>query len=118
MNYLTPQGIRDRYRVLNGAIYSSSNHGQFLGAFKAGNRSRDVPGLYLAGGAAYPGSGKDLRNPGHFFAGSRGDSLRVISAQLDLLPKHEGALINSWLQPGVGVNRVHPLYCLAGSCWR
>src|SRR5690606_31327527 len=52
---LTPQDIHDRYRVLNGAIYGLASHGRFFGAFKPGNRSRDVAGLYLAGGAAHPG---------------------------------------------------------------
>jgi hypothetical protein len=31
-----------------------------LGAFKPGNRSRDVQGLYLAGGAAHPGPGMPM----------------------------------------------------------
>jgi phytoene dehydrogenase-like protein len=30
------------------------------GAFKPGNRSRDLPGLYLAGGAAHPGPGMPM----------------------------------------------------------
>ena len=34
------------------AIYGLASHGSFLGAFKPGNRSRQVKGLYLAGGAA------------------------------------------------------------------
>jgi phytoene dehydrogenase-like protein len=54
---LTPEDIRDRYRVLAGAIYGLASHGRFVGAFKPGNRSRDVPGLYLAGGSAHPGPG-------------------------------------------------------------
>lgn len=54
---LTPQEIQDRYHVLQGAIYGLASHGRFAGAFKPGNRSRDVPGLYLAGGAAHPGPG-------------------------------------------------------------
>jgi phytoene desaturase len=54
---LTPPDIHDRYRVLNGAIYGLASHGRFFGAFKPGNRSRDVQGLYLAGGAAHPGPG-------------------------------------------------------------
>ena len=41
---LTPQDIHDRYRVLNGAIYGLASHGRFFGAFKPGNRSRDLPG--------------------------------------------------------------------------
>lgn len=55
--HLTPQDIHERYRVLNGAIYGLASHGRWLGAFKPANRSRDVPGLYLAGGAAHPGPG-------------------------------------------------------------
>ncbi len=57
---LTPQDIHDRYRVLNGAIYGLASHGRFLGAFKPGNRCRDVAGLYLAGGAANPGPGMPM----------------------------------------------------------
>ncbi len=57
---LTPQDIHDRYKVLNGAIYGLASHGKFLGAFKPGNRSRHVKGLYLAGGAAHPGPGMPM----------------------------------------------------------
>lgn len=57
---LTPQDIQDRYHVLNGAIYGLASHGRFLGAFKPGNRSRDLRGLYLAGGAAHPGPGMPM----------------------------------------------------------
>lgn len=57
---LTPQDINDRYHVLNGAIYGLVSHGKFLGAFKPGNRSPDVRGLYLAGGAAHPGPGMPM----------------------------------------------------------
>ena len=57
---LTPQDIHDRYRVLNGAIYGLASHGRFFGAFKPGNRSRHVRGLYLAGGAAHPGPGMPM----------------------------------------------------------
>ena len=57
---LTPQDIHDRYRVLNGAIYGLASHGRFTGAFKPGNRSRELPGLYLAGGAAHPGPGMPM----------------------------------------------------------
>jgi len=57
---LTPQDIHDRYRVLNGAIYGIASHGRFNGAFKPSNRSRDVHGLYLAGGAAHPGPGMPM----------------------------------------------------------
>jgi phytoene dehydrogenase-like protein len=57
---LTPEGIHNRYRVLNGAIYGLASHGKFTGAFKPGNRRKDVPGLYLAGGAAHPGPGMPM----------------------------------------------------------
>ncbi len=57
---LTPEGIHKRYRVLNGAIYGLASHGKFLGAFKPANRSRDLRGLYLAGGAAHPGPGMPM----------------------------------------------------------
>ncbi|MEP6603193.1 MAG: phytoene desaturase family protein [Spartobacteria bacterium] len=57
---LTPQDIHDRYRVLNGAIYGLASHGKFFGAFKPGNRSPDLRGLYLAGGAAHPGPGMPM----------------------------------------------------------
>jgi len=57
---LTPEDIDRRYHVLNGAIYGLASHGRFLGAFKPGNRSPDVRGLYLAGGAAHPGPGMPM----------------------------------------------------------
>jgi len=57
---LTPEGIHNRYRVLNGAIYGLASHGKFLGAFKPGNRRKDIKGLYLAGGAAHPGPGMPM----------------------------------------------------------
>jgi len=57
---LTPQDIHDRYGVLDGAIYGLASHGRFTGAFKPANRSREVEGLYLAGGAAHPGPGMPM----------------------------------------------------------
>lgn len=57
---LTPQDIHDRYHVLNGAIYGLASHGKLLGAFKPNNRSPDLTGLYLAGGAAHPGPGMPM----------------------------------------------------------
>jgi phytoene desaturase len=57
---LTPADIHGRYRVLNGAIYGLASHGRFTGAFKPANRRTDVPGLYLAGGAAHPGPGMPM----------------------------------------------------------
>ena len=58
--WLTPHDIHDRYHVLNGAIYGLASHGRLTGAFKPANRSPDVPGLYLAGGAAHPGPGMPM----------------------------------------------------------
>ena len=57
---LTPQDIHDRYHVLNGAIYGLASHGKWNGAFKPGNRSRDLKGLFLAGGSAHPGPGMPM----------------------------------------------------------
>ncbi len=57
---LTPQDIHERYGVLNGAIYGIASHGRLFGAFKPSNRSPDVRGLYLAGGAAHPGPGMPM----------------------------------------------------------
>jgi len=57
---LTPAGINQRYHVLNGAIYGLASHGRFMGAFKPGNRVRELPGLYLAGGSAHPGPGMPM----------------------------------------------------------
>ncbi|WP_428389007.1 phytoene desaturase family protein [Mucisphaera sp.] len=57
---LSPQDIHDRYHVLNGAIYGLASHGKYLGAFKPSNRSPDIKGLYLAGGAAHPGPGMPM----------------------------------------------------------
>jgi diapolycopene oxygenase len=57
---LTPEDIRRRYNVPAGAIYGLASHGRFFGAFKPANRSPDVEGLYLAGGAAHPGPGMPL----------------------------------------------------------
>lgn len=58
--WLTPQDIHERYRVLDGAIYGLASHGRLGGAFKPANRSPDVAGLYLAGGAANPGPGMPM----------------------------------------------------------
>jgi len=58
--HLTPRDIHDRYRVLDGAIYGLASHGRLNGGFKPANRSPDVSGLYLAGGAAHPGPGMPM----------------------------------------------------------
>ena len=58
--HLTPHDIHTRYKVLDGAIYGLASHGLFTGAFKPGNRSREIANLYLAGGAAHPGPGMPM----------------------------------------------------------
>lgn len=57
---LTPADIGHRYRVLHGAIYGLASHGTYTGAFKPANRSPEIHGLYLAGGAAHPGPGMPM----------------------------------------------------------
>lgn len=57
---LTPQDIHERYRVLQGAIYGLASHGLWAGAFKPANRSAEIKGLYLGGGAAHPGPGMPM----------------------------------------------------------
>ena len=58
--HLTPHDIHTRYKVLEGAIYGLASHGLWTGAFKPGNRSREIANLYLAGGAAHPGPGMPM----------------------------------------------------------
>jgi diapolycopene oxygenase len=70
---LTPQGIHERYHVLNGAIYGLASHGRFLGAFKPANRVAELPGLYLAGGSAHPGPGMPMVMMSGWIAGDTVD---------------------------------------------
>jgi diapolycopene oxygenase len=78
---LTPEGIHKRYRVLNGAIYGLASHGTYVGAFKPANRSRDLHGLYLAGGAAHPGPGMPMVMMSGWIAGDSIDQ-DVVSGKL------------------------------------
>ncbi|MFO0894455.1 MAG: phytoene desaturase family protein [Phycisphaerales bacterium] len=55
--HLTPAGIERMYNAEGGAIYGLASHGRLSGGFKPRNRSREVPGLYLAGGSTNPGPG-------------------------------------------------------------
>jgi phytoene dehydrogenase-like protein len=75
---LTPQDIHDRYRVLNGAIYGLASHGKMLGAFKPANRSPDIKGLYLAGGAAHPGPGMPMVLMSGWIAGDTVDQDKAV----------------------------------------
>lgn len=85
---LTPQDINDRYRVLDGAIYGLASHGKFLGAFKPGNRSRDVDGLYLAGGSAHPGPGMPMALMSGWIAADAldRDEREIASSSASVLP--------------------------------
>lgn len=80
---LTPQDIHDRYHVLDGAIYGLASHGKFLGAFKPGNRSPDLHGLYLAGGAAHPGPGMPMVLMSGWIAADTLDKDRVAEPSLN-----------------------------------
>ena len=81
---LTPQDIHDRYHVFNGAIYGLASHGKFLGAFKPGNRSPDLRGLYLAGGAAHPGPGMPMVLMSGWIAADTLDRDTAVAARREL----------------------------------
>lgn len=78
---LTPQDIHERYRVLNGAIYGLASHGRWFGAFKPANRSRQIRGLYFAGGAAHPGPGMPMVIMSGWIAADALDQDGIISRQ-------------------------------------
>ena len=78
---LTPLDIHQRYGVLAGAIYGLSSHGRWLGAFKPSNRSPDVQGLYLAGGAAHPGPGMPMVLMSGWIAATALDSDGLVQPQ-------------------------------------
>jgi phytoene desaturase len=84
--WLTPQDIHDRYRVLNGAIYGLASHGRLNGAFKPSNRSPDVPGLYLTGGAAHPGPGMPMVLMSGWIAADALDSDGIVEPARDRAP--------------------------------
>lgn len=86
---LTPQDIHERYHVLNGAIYGLASHGRFLGAFKPGNRSPDLRGLYLAGGAAHPGPGMPMVLMSGWIAADALDRDRVVEKPAHVPSRHE-----------------------------
>ncbi len=77
---LTPEDIHRRYHVLDGAIYGLASHGRMTGAFKPANRSRDVSGLYLAGGAAHPGPGMPMVGMSGWIAADALDSDRRLES--------------------------------------
>ena len=83
--------------MLNGAIYGLASHGKWTGAFKPANRSRDVAGLYLAGGAAHPGPGMPMVLMSGWIAADTLDQDAIV-------PRRPAALTNR--EPAV--NHAHP----------
>ena len=77
--HLTPQDIHERYGVLNGAIYGITSHGRLQGGFKPANHSKDVEGLYLAGGAAHPGPGMPMVMMSGWIAADKLDNDGIVS---------------------------------------
>jgi diapolycopene oxygenase len=93
---LTPLDIHQRYRVLNGAIYGLASHGRLNGAFKPANRSPDVPGLYLAGGAAHPGPGMPMVLMSGWIAADALDrDVLGRPADADVLSEHTGEALHA-----------------------
>lgn len=92
---LTPVDIHERYKVLNGAIYGLASHGAFIGAFKPGNRSKHIKGLYLCGGSAHPGPGMPMVMMSGWIAADAMDrdaGGRGMSATADLAGRREADL--------------------------
>lgn len=50
----------DRIGIIGGGRGGIASHSRFFDAFKPNNRSPDLHGLYLAGGAAHPGPGMPM----------------------------------------------------------
>ncbi|MDB6153509.1 MAG: carA2 [Chthoniobacteraceae bacterium] len=57
---LTPRDFARDHHLRHGAIYGAASRGRFFGAFKPGNRSVDLRGLYFAGSSVHPGLGMEL----------------------------------------------------------
>ena len=58
---LTPEGIHNRYRVLNGSDLWAGQPRQIPGCVQTGQSpKRSAQVLYLAGGAAHPGPGMPM----------------------------------------------------------
>ncbi|MBK8148671.1 MAG: phytoene desaturase [Acidobacteria bacterium] len=57
---ITPDDFRIRYRANRGSIYGVSSNGIFSAFLRPRNKSRDVEGLYFAGGTTHPGGGMPL----------------------------------------------------------
>jgi diapolycopene oxygenase len=75
---LTPQDIKQRYGVWNGAIYGIASHGRLEGGFKPANHESGLTGFYLAGGAAHPGPGMPMVLMSGWIAADRLDRDQVV----------------------------------------
>ena len=57
---LTPEYFADRFASNRGSIYGISSNSRSTAFRRPANRSRDIRGLYFAGGACHPGGGIPL----------------------------------------------------------
>ncbi|HOC24938.1 MAG TPA: phytoene desaturase family protein [bacterium] len=57
---ITPRDFLERYGSNAGSIYGISSNSRSMAFRRPANRSRAVPGLFLAGGACHPGGGIPL----------------------------------------------------------
>lgn len=59
-SYLGPEEIENRYGGNRGSIYGISSNNRASAFLRQPNRSRDIKGLFFAGGSAHPGGGMPL----------------------------------------------------------
>jgi phytoene desaturase len=57
---ITPQDFYDQYRSNRGSIYGISSNDRMTAFRRPANRSREIKGLYFAGGSTHPGGGVPL----------------------------------------------------------
>lgn len=57
---ITPSDLENRFHAFHGAIYGFASHSAGASFRRLRNRSRDIRGLYFAGGSAHPGGGIPL----------------------------------------------------------
>ncbi len=57
---VTPQNFYDQYRSNRGSIYGISSNDRMTAFRRPSNRSREIEGLYFAGGSTHPGGGVPL----------------------------------------------------------
>jgi phytoene desaturase len=57
---ITPNDFAARFNALHGALYGMSSNSRMAAFLRPGNRSRQIGGLYFAGGSVHPGGGIPL----------------------------------------------------------